>query len=614
MRRLITNTKIVQALLISIFNKENYKILWILLGGAIFSLFPFLIRFIRFLEEKELNFSVSSSMQIIIFIISTTLAIYFFMFKEKKELKQPIIVYSFTHQIFILVLSLVAAMFVSYALNLSDTVISALLIILIALYAMLIVLIIASINYENKIIGEIERNNTIIFIYLKYLKNKEEIHGVQVSIILFLTSILLILLSISLSDNILGGNDIITVEMTLILYIILFIKNFSPKRYYKNEDRILKLISLNYNKIVMNYAYSFDKLDSFAKENVQREFYNYNNNIYKILFGSEDYEFHTTDEFIERNKEHYKLFYESLLSATSHIATDKNISKEFQYIFTNHFIELSPEYYIRKMDEDKIKGTINHYSNNFIDKFIKLYTVSANDNKIFLTRNIRKYQESFIESTLNLFDFKSRKINLEKSMKIDVLIIYNQILMGYKQSPVEIMSYILKKINLLNNSYEIYSDMSVNPVRNYPEREELLLNLLFCIIKGVETSNYNISGYLIKVVISNFDTESINKCIYQMSKNEVDSYGNIQQYITENEVLSLNGKSFKYCLIKTLFLIVIFSKERKLIRHEFLNEYAEDVQLIKQIYNRLIDEYKLFGLNRDMWVDSKKWFKRINVK
>ncbi|WP_349407950.1 hypothetical protein [Pseudalkalibacillus sp. SCS-8] len=112
--------------------------------------------------------------------------------------------------------------------------------------------------------------------------------------------------------------------------------------------------------------------------------------------------------------------------------------------------------------------------------------------------------------------------------------------------------------------------------------------MIFGIIKSIELGHYNCAGFLIKVIIKNFDQKLLNYEITDIFKNRKNTTPDltlskeITSHLSIN--LSFSPASYKYCLQKTVLLLAL--------QQRFVSESMKIININKQNY---INLDKFFG-------------------
>lgn len=298
-----------------------------------------------------------------------------------------------------------------------------------------------------------------------------------------------------------------------------------------------------------------------------------------------------------------KIYFESIF----YIITNSNNGDLLRYSYLTQLISEYEEPFFVIKSEGIIKGSPLHscYYKNLIKILDSIIMWSVESNSItHLTESINtllKIKDIILDRESNkkeksLNEIKTKPKNPKMEL-IEAAKKLNEYLKGdgIKKIPNDFIENIVEKKSLTNNTaFKNLSDKESNEV--YRDLIKIVNNAL---LKSIELSLYSISGYLIKIFVTNFNIEKINSNIESF-------YYDLftKKNITANHAYfhySFATHSKKYCAQKLLILITLqkIYKKENFSHNSFLSkEINEDdfVYLLSKV-KKAGDKYGLLAIN-----------------
>lgn len=302
-------------------------------------------------------------------------------------------------------------------------------------------------------------------------------------------------------------------------------------------------------------------------------------------------------------------------------AAEHNMNKEFQ----ENIEEFKREVL------DKIKGKcdtyedikdVHHYLLTKDKKeFIDLYNSALRSNLALVSNLMKNQRYNKAKEIVSLYFYMYIRNNptLSKIFKISLndfldfidtdderqlLILLDGINEIPKREALVIYKFLLMKMvnknELKNLTNVVYSFKNENEQEPFT-RNSVIVILLQILIKSIEISNYQITGFLVKFLITNFKGEDLAKGLMILKKKR-DSFssvleeGEIIEGISENGVsaIKINDETFDYCFKKALILLYgqhLYSIDQKMWFIIDRNETGKEIELRKEFENCPYSEY-----------------------
>lgn len=167
----------------------------------------------------------------------------------------------------------------------------------------------------------------------------------------------------------------------------------------------------------------------------------------------------------------------------------------------------------------------------------------------------------------------------------------------------------------LTRAFEKLPEKSEPKVNKH--KESYLINLIYLMIKGHELGYYEIVGYLLKVICSNFSSKDILDQLDEIYKAEMPKTRKRMKKITKNHGFYhyiLHEFSFEHGFKKTFILIIIHLEDED-TKGEFelnVNNYFRDEKEQKYFEGKIfsaVEDYGMLSVNR--LVDIRKSSKDV---
>lgn len=403
------------------------------------------------------------------------------------------------------------------------------------------------------------------------------------------------------------------------------------KRKSINFNKYQKKIVKRVNRIISNSEIAFQIILSKKKYNLSDEFSESLEQIQRTLTKN--------IEKINKDDEYFSFIlpfsinkYSKLHSIVNHGIIDLLKSTMDAYgnkeskILINCFQEVKPlnfapdlevkqmyKYWTVEKKIDKDLDLIDQFKHLHDDYIVSTYRVinllfKNNDNQSnkVLSETVNYAKETAINSNGNdlITLLTALVINAVEKNDLKQLTDVMNILFDYlKEQKKELINVVSTEINIekIKNRTKL-----AKSIKTFDEIEEKMHKLLILVIvKSIELGRYNLTGFLVKNVIKNFDSRLLERIINNIStKNSISPKLNLSKRLTE--LLSINLKfseaSFDYCFHKAVLLLYYqekFTSEYYKINHIQQKDMINPQRIInnENVINYLND--KIRGLNKE---------------
>jgi len=322
------------------------------------------------------------------------------------------------------------------------------------------------------------------------------------------------------------------------------------------------LLEERYRKIHFSLESVFQNLKFVADNNMNKE-YEENINKFKEVFDkfkgpwketSEGNTIHISTELLRNEEIEFIILYQSAIR--SNISLISSLFKNQQYNKATKAVELYFNMYIAT-DET----------------LTKIFRISLNDLLDIIDTKEEKQIKIFLEG-------------LKKIPEEQTLTAYRNLLMK------------LVGDNQLKNITNVVYDFNVEKKFN---KKSLLTILMQTLVKSIEISNYQITGFLIKYLITNNSGKDINMSLIRLQINKslfttILEAGEEIEGITENIVFSskINAETYDYCIKKAYILLYgqhVYSIKGKLWFTIERGEIGNEINIKKEFKNDDYAEY-----------------------
>ncbi|MED3536221.1 hypothetical protein ABEX53_04145 [Bacillus toyonensis] len=326
-------------------------------------------------------------------------------------------------------------------------------------------------------------------------------------------------------------------------------KQFETLLYMDRSEEFNAFLECRYRKLHFSLESVFQNLKFAAEHNMNREFEE-NIEAFKAVITrmkeTEDkYEIkHIATYLLNNDNSKFINAYNSALR--SNLSLISSLMKNQQYNKANKAVLL---YFHMFLDSD--------------DKFKKVFKMSLNDFLDFMDTSDERQLLIFLEG-------------LDKIPKDQTYITYKFLLMK-----------LINKNQIKNLTNLVYDSKKYS---EYPKLKGLTLGILLQnLIKSIEISNYNITGFLVKFLITNFSGQDLNRRLLVLKTNRHSNSSVLEANetidgINENGVfaIKINDETFDYCFKKAFILLFaqhLYSVENNLWYTEKWNENGNEIKL-----------------------------------
>ncbi|MGE6364478.1 hypothetical protein ACQKD9_11865 [Bacillus paramycoides] len=329
-------------------------------------------------------------------------------------------------------------------------------------------------------------------------------------------------------------------------------KQFETLLYMDRSIEFEKFIKYRYRKFHFSLESVFQNLKFAAEHNMNQEFQENINkfkDVIEKMNGTEKkYKIRRVSTYLlKKDKSKFVKVYNSALR--SNLSLISNLMKNQQY--------------------NKAKQAVSLYFDMFLasdDILKKVFQISLNDFLDFIDTSDERQLLIFLEG-------------LEKIPRDQTYITYKFLLMK-----------LINKNQLKNLTNLVYDSKKYS---EYPNLKDITLGILLQnLIKSIEISNYDITGFLVKFLITNFSGKDLNRRLLVLKTNRY-SYSSVLEAtetidgINENGVfaIKINDETFDYCFKKAFILLFaqhLYSVKNNLWYTEKWNENGEEIELNKE--------------------------------
>lgn len=376
----------------------------------------------------------------------------------------------------------------------------------------------------------------------------------------------------------------------------------------------IALIILIYNIIVfVKYLFRTMSLDSMLVDSVKHA-----NKLCDSLI-----KMNRSKKFRTLLEERYRKIHFSLESVFQNLkfVADNNMNKEYEENI-NKFKEVFNKF--KEPWQDNSKGSSIHISTELLRneemEFIKLYQSAIRSNISLISSLFKNQQYNKAAKAVELYFnmYIATDETLTKIFRIslnDLLDIVDTkeekqikiFLDGLKEIPEEqtLTAYrnLLMKLvgnDQLKNITNVVYDFSVEKKRN---KKSLITILLQTLVKSIEISNYQITGFLVKYLITNNSGKDINMGLIRLQINKtlfttILEAGEKIEGISENVVFSskINNETYDYCIKKAYILLYgqhVYSIKGRLWYTIDRGEVGNEIDLKNEFKNDAYSEYMI---------------------
>ncbi|MDA2462537.1 hypothetical protein ACTFO8_21820 [Bacillus cereus group sp. MYBK65-1] len=243
---------------------------------------------------------------------------------------------------------------------------------------------------------------------------------------------------------------------------------------------------------------------------------------------------------------------------------------------------------------------INHlYKNQHFNKGQKIIEIYFS---IYSKNDEPKLKSQFIENLddlLNSADLDNTQQikciiqGLTKLSDEDTLIIYKNLIMRLiVKKDIKLLTSVVYalKLHLIDRKQTVSSQQNNIILQAMYTRikHNVVIILLQCLLKSVEISHYNNTGFLIKYIVTNFTNKEINHGLNTLIKNR-HTFTSFYEERTEqkNDMPEINQETYDYCLQKLYILLYAqqqFALDQKLWFAKTDDDYESSIYLQETLY------------------------------
>lgn len=538
-----------------------------------------------FIDYNYHKYYISISM----FFVTSTLALYVFLYRERKDTNKSYSYNSIQFNFFLITLITSLIFFGLNFLEKNSITLSYINIIFFITLSLYIINLIVSICYTNVYY--------IALTKIKFLKSSLKgyklalkfniLSSINCFLLIFICLILLI--SIHFKYKEMSNYFFITFIFVSFFYFYILVKIDYKKLYLQ----FLNLRAYNLNK---NIYFISGTIEKQTERKLLKALINYNEELSKILFGdlrvNSDYvmlQLETT----EPNNISISLvsIYSNVLNTYKDIILKSEIDEDVVDDVKIAIFKLIPIVNFNGIRYDikneLLKDLDNKYSKEYIKHLPTILNEFSIDKNKYNKDFIRQYIEVSATDIQEYIVMKNESKLLENNLIIDNKVLFDSLKNNDLKSLVEFSAAVLVKKNLgnpyLNNSY--------------------ISTLIMLLIKAIELSHLTIAGYLTKLICNNYSAEIINENFNNILKKYNLKYltredsREIAFHDVENiNIFFIHKPSLKYCYCKALLLIKIYNLEPQKIKVNIFEVEKKDK--IYSMFNRIIEDREELGFTK----------------
>lgn len=528
-----------------------------------------------------------------IFYLSSTIALYIFLYRERKDVSKNYSNDSFQHHIFITTLTVIfASLFLSYILS------AKMFLIIVSTFIYFINLIVTVVYSDIYRITSIRLRYLVKFMehYINFVIENDSIDTsgkrlrTGLTIFIFFTSSVLFL--------IISSFNIVILAVISILSILILPGFFDIRSHTTNITSSLKYLNSKSFSTQSGIAYVNGNIEKTLESYLKSLVISYNELVRQILLG-DNKKFHKLVSYQAKHKGMDKVmvaFYDNTLTTYKEIILSQNIDQDVNETFSRFLYEMSPVVNYNNISGEGIPDKINklNYGYSIVNTKIMIDLLT----KFFLDirGNKADFFRGYFEQTLT--DIReSKTINNEKkfienAITIECTVLSNLILKNNLHGVIAIMPAIIEKRNLKIKDLD----------------REYLDHLIMLLIKSVEIEQLSISGYLVKIICSNYPPALINEIFEDIQRknfkieNETREENWVLKFHTigNEDIFIINGPSLKYCFFKAYLILKIYNFKKE----EFnLNINAD---LNEQLHNKIKEDLNELDIDEKVFEKYEK--------
>lgn len=581
--KIIIGELIFSAQLVLLYLLSNIKVILIFviafIGQYIFLNFEFLQSFI-----KNVKITDTKQSSIIIFYISSSLAIYIFLFKERKDINKNFINSSPQHTIFLI--TMIVSLSNLFLMTAYNKMIVTLQVVNFSLYFFNIFLSFYYLNVYRVTTARLITLTLLLRAYIRHLKIKPS----KFTIIwkLSISSILYVVALWMTYKNIYYIYVLLLIILVIYRYMILYFVNY--------HGYLLKYISNRVFSTNISISYVKDQLDKAKEVDLNNRINNYTNFINTILVGNEeilDDLFDTYNLNDPKTKKYLVIIYDNMLVTYKDIIVKNQVDSDIIINISRLIYSFKPVInYNGLLKGDKPKNLIsleNEYSKIYCNILVDI-----------LYRNVKTtaypslFRDYFELVNTDLKEYKIYKNDfsiIKNSYNVETRLLSQFVLDNNVENITSVISLIVEKRVFINDEY----------TKHY------LKVLILMTVKSIELMNNKLSGYLIKIISTNFKSSEINDMFEEMSediytvhnnpsmsKSERRNYNRKTKSlsISDQTIIIVNGSSYKYCFYKTYLLFIMYNDQFELFKLKVEKALFDSIQC------KICDDLQTFGFTK----------------
>lgn len=523
------------------------------------------------------------------FFITSTIATYVFLYRERKDVNKTFMNISIQYQLFKLTLyfsllfTVITFFDIPGHINSFLTVVNGLL---------FIINTIVSIHYTNVYkVTEIRLKflTSLMDSYIRVQKNNQSIYCL---LYMLCISLLFCLTLYLLPDSFLKTFLLVTLAFCLIFFFVRIAIDFKLMFLKSINNRIFST-----NNSISYITYDLeDRLEVKLKDSI----FLYTEKIKEILLGDNKNFDKIFNNYNPDNKEILDTLvsiYSNFMTTFKTIIENDKVDEELMIDITRNIYQFVPITNINGLKTPIKKENLlyldKRYSKIYRDVLVDILLLNATNQE---KKNPNLFSSYFVRINEDLREFTAVNNNAEmvkeNALNIEIRILTKLLIENDIKNIVEFMSLVIEKNNL-----------------NDPHLKDKYLKHLFLLaIKSIELMHFKIAGYLIKILSSNFKANEINRVLRDISMMKLDKnntpiilHSKIRQSnrvtkgfkLDGKDLFIINGASFEYCFYKLYLVLIIYNYQPL----EF------NIQIPRKQYNTLLD--KIVFDSKELGIDNK---------
>ncbi|WP_271400338.1 hypothetical protein [Salinicoccus roseus] len=432
--------------------------------------------------------------------------------------------------------------------------------------------------------------------YINFVNKNASVDTSQKRLITGLAIVVFLTLS-ALSLIIFSFNIIIVVVLS-VFSVLLLPALFDIRNHSSNVRSSLKYLNSKSFSTQSGISYVNGNIEKTLESHLKRLVLSYNDVVKQILLG-DNRNFH---KLVSNQLEHKEMdnlmiaFYDNNLTAYKEIVLSHEIDKDVNETFSRLLYEMSPVVNFNNMSGSGIPDEITRVNNGYSQVNTKIMIDLLTEFFLDIRGNKAAFFRGHFEQTLTDIReskiFNNEKKFIENAVKIECTVLSNLLLKNDLHGVIAIMPAIIEKKNLRIKDLD----------------REYLYHLIMLLIKSVEIEQLNISGYLVKIICSNYPPALINEIFKDIQlknfkmENETREENWVLKFHTigNEDIFIINGPSLKYCFFKAYLILKIYNFEKT----EF--DLDIDKRLDGRLHNKIQEDLTELDIDEKVFENYKR--------